>query len=217
MICFTWVGRTVRNYNALQPQLPPPLLPRERCFEIPERLDHKGQVIAPLDERALGATLDQLEREGLEAIAVCFLFSYVNPQHERRVRDRLLERGIVEPWQVVLSSDVLPEFREYERASTVALEAFVRPVMNRYIERLEARLPTNTELRVMRSDGGVSRAASVREQAIHTALSGAGRRRDWRLSYRTIGGLRAHHHPRYGWHLHRCFALRWRSDHPPAS
>ncbi len=168
-----YLGRQNRpQLYALQPQLPPPLLPRERCFEIPERLDHKGQVIAPLDEHALGATLDQLEREGLEAIAVCFLFSYVNPQHERRVRDRLLERGIVEPWQVVLSSDVLPEFREYERASTVALEAFVRPVMNRYIERLEARLPTNTELRVMRSDGGVSRAASVREQAIHTALSG---------------------------------------------
>ena len=168
-----YLGRQNRpQLYALQPKLPSPLLPRERCFEIPERVDHKGQVIAPLDERALDATLDEIEREGLEAVAVCFLFSYVNSQHERRVRNRLLERGIVEPWQVVLSSDVLPEFREYERASTVALEAFVRPVVNRYIERLEAHLPINTELRIMRSDGGVFRAVRVREQAIHTALSG---------------------------------------------
>lgn len=168
-----FLGRQNRpQLYALQPQLPVPLLPRELCFEIPERLDHKGQVIEPLDETALEATLEALEREDLDAIAVCLLFSYVNACHERQVRDRLLERGIVEPWQVVLSSDVLPEFREYERASTVALEAYVRPVIQRYISGLDARLPSKAELRIMRSDGGVLSAASVREQAIHTALSG---------------------------------------------
>ena len=77
-----------------------------------------------------------------------------------------------EAWQVVLSSEVLPEFREYERASTVALEAFVRPVMSRYIGELETALPAASSLRIMKSDGGVMRAGRVRRQAIHTALSG---------------------------------------------
>ena len=139
---------------------------------MPERLDHHGRVILPLDEAALETMLTELEREELDAVAICFLFSYVNPDHERKVRDRLLANGKFAPWQVVLSSDVLPEFREYERASTVALEAYVRPVMNRYLTGLEKRLPKESDLRIMRSDGGVFRATSVREQAILTALSG---------------------------------------------
>ena len=103
----------------------------------------------------------------------CLLFSYVNAEHERRVKARIMERGIVkESWQVALSSAVLPEFREYERASTVALEAYVRPIMSRYIGRLEAALPAAASLRIMKSDGGVMRARRVRQGAIHTALSG---------------------------------------------
>ena len=106
-------------------------------------------------------------------MAVCLLFSYVNPAHERRIKERILERGIVdESWQVVLSSEVLPEFREYERASTIALEAYVRPAMSRYIGKLESALRADTSLRIMKSDGGVMRASRVRGAAIHTALSG---------------------------------------------
>ena len=101
------------------------------------------------------------------------LFSYVNSEHELAVKQRILARGIVsDDWQVVLSSEVLPEFREYERASTIALEAYVRPVMSRYIGKLEEALPAETSLRIMKSDGGVMRARRIRQQAIHTALSG---------------------------------------------
>jgi N-methylhydantoinase A len=121
----------------------------------------------------LDETLDAMAADQVDSIAVCFLFSYVNAKHEQRVKARILERGIVgESWQVALSSEVLPEFREYERASTIALEAYVRPIMSRYIGELEAALPADTSLRIMKSDGGVMRAGRVRRGAIHTALSG---------------------------------------------
>lgn len=157
----------------IHPRIPPPLIPRERCYEVRERLDFRGETLAPLDTEALDQALDQVEADQVDAVAVCLLFSYVNPAHEQRVKQRILERGIVEEsWQVVLSSEALPEFREYERASTIALEAYVRPVMSRYIGKLEAALPDAASLRIMKSDGGVMRARRVRQGAIHTALSG---------------------------------------------
>ncbi len=168
------IGRQDRpELYALHPRIPPPLIPRERCYELPERLDHRGEVLVPLDLVALDAALDLIKADQVDVIAVCFLFSYVTAAHERRVKARILERGIMpEDWQIVLSSDVLPEFREYERASTTALEAYVRPVMSRYVGRLEAGLPAATSLRIMKSDGGVMRAGRVRQAALHTALSG---------------------------------------------
>ena len=157
----------------IHPRIPPPLIPRERCFEVEERLDFRGEALTPLDLANLDTVLDSVARAGVDAIAVCLLFSYVNAAHEQVIKRRILERGIVsEDWQVVLSSAVLPEFREYERASTVALEAYVRPVMSRYIGKLEEALPAETSLRIMKSDGGVMRARRIREGAIHTALSG---------------------------------------------
>ena len=157
----------------VHPRIPAPLIPRERCYEVDERLDFRGEVLLPLDMTQLDRVLDRVAADQVDSIAVCLLFSYVNAEHEQRIRRRILERGIVaESWQVVLSSDVLPEFREYERASTIALEAYVRPVMSRYIGELESALPATTSLRIMKSDGGVMRAGRVRRQAIHTALSG---------------------------------------------
>lgn len=171
-----FIGRQNRpNLYALQPQLPPPLIPRELCFDVPERLDFRGDVLTPLDAKVLDKVLDQIAKHDVESIAVCFLYSYINPAHERQVRDRIVERGLLEAWQVALSSEVLPEFREYERASTVALEAYVRPVMGRYIGNLQAELQEHsakTGLRIMKSDGGVISADRVRSQAVHTALSG---------------------------------------------
>jgi len=157
----------------LHPTLPAPLIPREQCFEVPERLDYQGEVLTPLDIDALDKVLEKIITKQIDAIAVCLLFSHVNPVHEQQIKTRIMERGIVDhDWQVVLSSDVLPEFREYERTSTVSLEAYVRPIMSRYITELEEKLPDQTSLRIMKSDGGVMRANRVREQAIHTALSG---------------------------------------------
>lgn len=168
-----FIGRQNRPVlYALQPQLPPPLIPRELCFEVPERLDHRGQVLIPLDRAALDSVLDAAAAQDVESIAVCLLYSYINPAHEHAVRQRIVERGLLEAWQVALSCEVLPEFREYERASTVALEAYVRPLMGRYTGELMTHLPEGAGLRVMKSDGGVMSAARVRQYAIQTALSG---------------------------------------------
>ena len=169
-----FIGRQNRpSLYALHPTLPPPLIPRERCYEAPERLDYRGEVLTPLDMKALERALEQIRRDQVDSIAVCFLFSYVNPVHEQMVKQSIMKAGLVQnDWQVVLSSEALPEFREYERASTVALEAYVRPVMSRYIGQLEAELPNSASLRIMKSDGGVMQARRVRQQAIHTALSG---------------------------------------------
>ncbi|MDQ7035326.1 MAG: hydantoinase/oxoprolinase family protein [Anaerolineae bacterium] len=168
-----FIGRQNRpELYALHPTLPTPLISRDLCYEVPERLDFRGEVLQPLDTEAVDAVLDNIAQQDIDAIAVCFLYSFINPQHEEQVRRRILERGLVENWQVVLSADVLPEFREYERASTIALEAYVRPTMARYITQLEDELPPKASLRIMKSDGGVMSAARVREQALDTALSG---------------------------------------------
>jgi len=167
------IGRQNRpDLYELQPTMSPPVIPRDRCYDIPERLDATGQVLLPLDTAALDAVLDEIEQSKVESVAVCFLYGYLNPAHEQAVRDRIVERGLLEPCQVALSSDVLPEFREYERASTVAMEAYVRPVVSRYLQRLEEKLPPTCGLTVMTSDGGVIGAKRAREQAVHTALSG---------------------------------------------
>lgn len=168
-----FIGRQNRpDLYALHPQLPPPLIPRDHCYEVAERLDYSGVVLTPLDLDSLDAVLDQIAAEGIESVAVCFLYSFVNPTHEQAVRARILERGILSEAQIALSSDVLPEFREYERASTVALEAYVRPIISRYLHQLEVSLPDTTTLRVMKSDGGIVSAARARERAILMALSG---------------------------------------------
>jgi len=167
------IGRQNRpDLYALQPTLPPPLIPRERCYEVAERLDAHGAVLRPLDMTSVDAVLDAMRAAGVESVAVCLLNSYANPAHERAIRERAVARGLFAPEQIVLSSDVLPQFREYERASTAALEAYVRPTMSRYLGRLAAALPRGESLRMMKSDGGIFSAERARGAAIQTALSG---------------------------------------------
>lgn len=163
------IGRQNRpKLYELHPTLPPLPVPRERCYEVPERLDYTGSVLTPLDLDALDQVIDRIAAQNVEAVAVCLLYSFVDPTHEQMIRKRIQERGYA--WSVALSSDVLPEFREYERASATVLEAYVRPVMARYVNKLQAALPC--PLRIMKSDGGVMNAARVESQAIQTALSG---------------------------------------------
>jgi N-methylhydantoinase A len=167
-----WLARQNRpDIYALYPQISPPLIPREWSYEVTERLDHHGEVLIPLDISTVDTALDALESQHIDAVAICLLYSFLNPTHERLIRQRILNRGLLSEDQIALSSDVLPEFREYERASTVALEAYVRPVMSRYLAHLESKLP-DTSLRVMKSDGGVISARTASRQAIQTALSG---------------------------------------------
>lgn len=168
-----FIGRQNRpDLYALHPTIPEPLIPRDLCYEVPERLNYRGDVLHELDLKALDRILDSIEKEDVDAIAVCFLYSFINADHEHIVRERIIERGLVADWQIALSSDVLPEFREYERASTTVLEAYVRPIMSRYVNDLITALPDEATLRIMKSDGGVMRAERVQEEAIQTALSG---------------------------------------------
>lgn len=157
---------------ALHPTVPPPIVARDLCYDVPERLNHQGEILQELDMAALDKVIDKIAKQAPDAIAVCLLYSFINPIHEEKIKERIIERGIVADWQVVLSADVLPEFREYERASTTVLEAYVRPIMTRYISELSSALPNEINLRIMKSDGGVMRAEHVREKAVHTALSG---------------------------------------------
>ena len=118
--------------------LPEPLIPRAWRLTVAERLDNEGRVLLPLDEDGLARLVPLLERERIESIAVGFLHAFVNPGHERRARDILAERlpGIA----VSLSSEVSPEMREWERFSTTAANAYVQPLMARYLTRLEHKL-----------------------------------------------------------------------------
>jgi N-methylhydantoinase A len=164
------IGRQDRpDLYALEPHIPPPVVERQHNYEVTERLDHTGAVIVPLDPLSVEAACHAMRAAGIEAAAVCLLYSYVNPEHERAVRWQI-QALMGASFPVILSSEVSPEFREYERASTTSLEAFVRPVVSRYVERLSAGIPA--PLRVMRSDGGVMSAERVLTEAAHTALSG---------------------------------------------
>jgi N-methylhydantoinase A len=149
-----------------------PLVPRERCFGVPERLDARGNVLRPL-AAAVRLVAEALRREGVEAVAVCLLHAYVNPVHERHVGAILRE---VFPEAVVsLSSDVAPEFREYRRASTTVINAGIQPVMARYLRSLEARLrevDLPAELLVMQSSGGVFNAKTASEKPVFLVESG---------------------------------------------
>jgi len=165
------IGRQARSdLYSLHPSRPVPLLPRESRYEVPERMDWRGEVVMPLDEARTAALLDRLAAGGVESLAVCFLFSYLNPAHERRVGELARERGLA----VSLSCEVAPEPREFERASATAANAFVAPVMGRYLSRLaeQTRALGAGSLRVMQSDGGALSAAEAAARAVQTVLSG---------------------------------------------
>src|SRR5215217_5915174 len=144
---------------------PKPLVPRDRAVGVRERLGPKGEVLVPLEEGSVRDAAALLRREQVESVAVCLLHAYVNPEHEQRVGAILAEELPDVP--VSLSSEVAPEFREYLRASTTVINAAIRPVVQRYLERIETRLAdagVGAKLLVMQSSGGVfgADAAAVR-------------------------------------------------------
>ena len=152
---------------------PPPLVPREWRLEVPERLDARGRVIRPLDEEAVRELAAKIKAGGIQAVAVVFLFSFLNPVHERRVEKILREEGIKAP--ITLSSEVLPEFREYERASTTVMTAALRPVVEGYLSRLSGALASRgiaAPILVMQSSGGVAGTEEAARVAAALLLSG---------------------------------------------
>ncbi len=140
---------------------------------MPERTLADGSVGTPLDLDAVRAAIGALVAEGVEALAVCFLHSYVNPAHERAVAE--LARREFPDLYLSVSSDVLPEFREFERLSTTVMNAYVGPVMARYLRRFEERvaaLGLGARPLILQSNGGVATVDQVRERPVYTMASG---------------------------------------------
>lgn len=163
------IGRQTRpKLYDLRVQKVPPLVPRARRFEVTERLDERGEVLIALDEASLETALTTLQEAGVEALAIALLFSFANPAHEQRVAEAARSTGLY----VSVSCEVLPEFREYERTSTVVLNAYVGPLIERYLARLERSLPEQTVVRIMQSNGGSISSATARSFAARTLLSG---------------------------------------------
>ncbi|MFQ5893546.1 MAG: hydantoinase/oxoprolinase family protein, partial [Nitrospinota bacterium] len=136
-------------------------------FGVDERMLYDGSVHKPLRRKALADLRRRMHGRGIEAVAVCLLFSFVNPAHERAVAEALQELGV----PVSCSHRILPEHREYERATTTTVNAYVAPVMGRYLERLGRSLG-QARFRVMQSNGGSISAARVAAEPVHTILSG---------------------------------------------
>ena len=147
---------------------PSALAPWDLRFGVPERVDHHGAIIEDLLPEAVEALVKLLEESGVESVAVSFLFSFLNPVHEETVMDAL--RKLSNPPFVSLSSRILPEFREYERTSTVVVNSYVGKLMASYLGGLERSLGKG--LRIMQSSGGSITAGMAAEQPVRTILSG---------------------------------------------
>src|SRR3990172_2539359 len=156
-----------RTLYDLNPQRPAPLVPPEGCFEVSERVDQQGEVLQPLRDEELPGLVTALQGYGAEAVAVCTLFSFLRPDHEQRIASALREAGLA----VTLSSELLPEYREYERASSTAINAYVAPIMAGYLGRLGQGLP-DVHVRIMGSNGGSLSVEQVSAQAARAVLAG---------------------------------------------
>jgi N-methylhydantoinase A/oxoprolinase/acetone carboxylase beta subunit len=181
------IGRQIRTaiYDLeLDPESPVFLAPGARRQEVRERIGAAGEVVTPLDEEGVARAADALVADGCEAIALCFLFSFLDPSHERRAAEIVSARH--PNITLSLSSQVDPAFREYERTVVTAFDAYVKPVLTRYLERMAAELKNggvDAPLQVMQSRGGVSAAATATQRPVRLFLSGP--------AAGVIGGARA--------------------------
>lgn len=182
------IGRQARpelyNLNAAKP---PPLVPSELRFGVRERVVASGEVLEPLSEKEIKALVEKLKKAEAEGIAISLLFSFAHPEHEQRIADALKELNV----PLSVSHQILPEYREYERTSTVAVNAYLQPLMGKYLTRLSesggseatpaASRSQRTKnklqssgfsLKVMQSSGGSISADAAAEEPVRTILSG---------------------------------------------
>ena len=172
------IGRHQRPHHySIQQEIPwqdRPLVRRRHRKGVPERLiPPHGEVLIPLDEFAVRQAARELKDAQVESIAVCFLFSYLNAEHENRAREIILEEypGVF----VTTSASLSPQFREFERFTTTAINAFIGPTVQRYVSQLEQRLHSagiGAELRIIRSNGGLATPRVVAQKPALTLLSG---------------------------------------------
>ena len=162
-----------KELYALRYHKPERLVPRRDVVEVAERLRWDGAVETPLVPESLEPVFARIRDDGVEAVAVCLLHSYVNPEHELRVRDLL--RAEFPELSITLSHEIAREWREYERASSAVLNAYIAPRVERYLGTLErelGELDVTSPLYVMQSNGGITSARSARREPIQTLLSG---------------------------------------------
>jgi N-methylhydantoinase A len=169
------IGRETRyDLYDLFLEAPPTLVPRHRRREVKERVDFEGRVLVPLDESAVATTARELvERDGAQAIAISFLHAYRNPKHEQRAADII--RRIYPDLPLTLGSQIAPEIREFQRTSTACANAYVQPLMQRYLNRLETKLAEIGfigRLYVMLSSGGIAAVQEGKEFPIRLIESG---------------------------------------------
>ena len=153
--------------------LPPPLVPRRLRLAVRERIDAQGEVLLPLDEASLAGAIETLAAQQVEAVAVGFLHSFTNPDHERRVGEAVARR--LPHVVVTLSSDVSPEMREYERFSTACANAYLQPLIGRYLAKLERELVVggyHCPLLLMTSGGGITTAETAIRFPVRLVESG---------------------------------------------
>jgi N-methylhydantoinase A len=146
---------------------PEPLVPRRLRLEVDERVNYRGEVLTPLNEDQLPELIEQLRAENVESVAVCLLFSFLHPQHEQTIEKHLADAG----FRVSISSKVLPTFREYERTSTTVANAYVSPILDRYLSEIEEKLSADN-LQIMQSNGGSISPTEARANAVRCILSG---------------------------------------------
>jgi N-methylhydantoinase A len=152
---------------------PDPLVPLWRTHGVPERMGADGEVVEALDEDAVRTAVQRLIDDGIESLTIAFLNSYVNPAHERRARD--IARELRPTLPVSISSDLMSEYREYERALTAVLNSYVQPQVLKYIDHLESELRDEGfagRFNIVRSDGGTMSARATKERPVDIAFSG---------------------------------------------
>ncbi len=162
------IGRQTRRelYNIFVTR-PEPLVSKNLRLGVRERILYDGSIETALDSSQLAGLIEKLRRENVESVAVSLLFSFANPNHERAVLQALKAVGV----PVSLSSEVMPEYREFERTSTTVINAYLAPLMSQYLRRLQDRL-SGSKLRVMQSNGGAVQAETAASSPVRTILSG---------------------------------------------
>ncbi len=168
------IGRQTRPVvDSHEIDSPPPLIPRKHRYELGERLLSTGEVLSPVPEDELEALIETIRAEGLQAVAVCFLFAYINPAHEEQVGAAL--RAALPNVSVSLSSEVQPEFREFERFTTTVVNAYLQPRLEQYIETLIDDLSETiprAQVGINQSSGGLMSLGVARAFPVRMALSG---------------------------------------------
>ena len=150
-----------------------PVVPRDMVYPVKERVSAQGEILVPLEKEEIRGIAEELRRKDVQSVGICFLHSYGYPEHEKKVKEILEEElpGVI----ITASYEILPQFREYERASTIAITAYIAPVMVNYVENLYAELKKRNfdgEIFITQSNGGIIPMNALRQEVARTLLSG---------------------------------------------